>query len=325
MHLSNPVLLLTPIQRREALRSSSLEGTFSTPEELLLFELESETNEPDTANSQREVNNYAIALRNGAFALDEYPLSMALVREMHKLLLTGTRGEDKGQGEIRNTQVHIGAGRRFIPPPPVQVVPSLEKLELFLKRGAVEFGCHPLIACYMLHYQFETIHPFRDGNGRIGRLLLALTTWKWCEYNLPWLYMSPYFEKYKDEYIQNLFNVSAKGDWQTWLKFCLIGTVEQANDTVLRIKELTALKENMLARIELSNSVRLVKLIDYLFDKPVLTAPVAKTLCEVSIPTARQDIATLEKVGILSRLKTRKKPIVYFAGEIFDIAYREDS
>jgi Fic family protein len=323
--LPNPLLLINPIQRREALQSSSLEGTFSTPEELMLFELDAENESSDLGiNSQREVNNYAVALREGVAALGERPFSLTLVRELHRWLLTNTRGEDKGPGQVRDTQVHIGSSRRFIPPPPLMVNDCLEDFESLLKSISVEhYSGHPLIACFMLHYQFETIHPFRDGNGRVGRLILALTIWKWCDHDLPWLYMSPFFEKYKDEYIAKLFNVSAKGDWTDWLKFCLKGTVDQAQDTINRVKELTSLKENMIARLDINNTIRLVNLIEYLFNRPLLTTPVASRLCQVSYPTARQDILTLEKMGILTRTSKTSKPIRYMALDIYNIIFRE--
>jgi Fic family protein len=176
--------------------------------------------------------------------------------------------------------------------------------------------------CYLLHYQFETIHPFRDGNGRVGRLILALTTWKWCGLSMPWLYMSPYFERYKDEYINNLFNISAKGDWSTWLEFCLSGTIAQARDAISRCDALLRLRDDWNRRITGGN-FRLVTLIESLFSRPIMTTTIARNLTEVSQPTAQSDISKLIEAGVLSPVEATKRPVVYFAPEIMDIAYGE--
>jgi Fic family protein len=324
--LPNPELLLAPLQYREALRSSSLEGTYATPKELLLFELEPSDpkGSEDKRNAQREVSNYGTALRQGYNALVDYPLSLSLVRSLHQWLMTGVRGNDKSPGKFRETQVHIGSNRRFIPPPPGHLSDCLQELDSHLRPTETDSTptLDPLIMCYLLHYQFETIHPFRDGNGRVGRLILALTTWKWCGLSMPWLYMSPYFERYKDEYINNLFNISAKGDWSTWLEFCLSGTIAQARDAISRCDALLRLRDDWNRRITGGN-FRLVTLIESLFSRPIMTTTIARNLTEVSQPTAQSDISKLIEAGVLSPVEATKRPVVYFAPEIMDIAYGE--
>jgi Fic family protein len=325
--LPNPELLLSPLRSREALRSSSLEGTYATPQELLLFELEpiKPAAAGDKANAQLEVSNYSRALREGFNTLLEYPLSLSLIRSLHQWLLEGVRGEDKSPGKFRETQVHIGSGRRFIPPPPMYLAQCLDELDAKLRPdGTSKSNYDPLVMCYLLHYQFETIHPFRDGNGRVGRLILALTTWKWCGLSLPWLYMSPYFERYKDEYINNLFNVSAKGDWETWIEFCLRGTIVQAEDAIVRSDALIRLKDDWTSRITDGN-IRLITLIDSLFTQPVMTTTIARDLTKVSQPTAQSDIDKLIEAKILIPIDGPRRPAVYVAPQIIDIAYDEPS
>ena len=323
--LPNPELLLAPLRSREALRSSSLEGTYATPKELLLFELEpiAPTAAGDKANAQLEVSNYSRALREGFNALQQYPFSLGLIRNLHHWLLEGVRGEDKSPGKFRDTQVHVGSGRRFIPPPPTHLIQCLEELDIKLRpEEANQWEYDPLIMCYLLHYQFETIHPFRDGNGRVGRLILALTTWKWCGLLMPWLYMSPFFERYKDEYINNLFNVSAKGDWATWIGFCLKGTIVQAEDAIVRCDALIYLKDDWTSKITEGN-IRLVSLIDSLFTRPIMTTSIARQLTGVTQPTAQSDIDKLIEAKILVPIEGTRRPVVYAAPQIIDIAYGE--
>ncbi|TGD72641.1 Fic family protein [Mangrovimicrobium sediminis] len=323
--LPNPELLLSPLRSREALRSSSLEGTYATPKELLLFELEPvvPATSGDKANAQLEVSNYGRALREGFNALQEYPLSLSLIRNLHQWLLEGVRGDDKSPGKFRETQVHIGSGRRFIPPPPTHLSQCLQELDAKLRpeeQGQREYDS--LIMCYLLHYQFETIHPFRDGNGRVGRLILALTTWKWCGLSMPWLYMSPFFERYKDEYINNLFNVSARGDWSAWIEFCLKGTIVQAEDAIARCDALIYLRDDWIAKITQGN-IRLVTLIDSLFTRPILTTTIVRQLTGVSQPTAQSDIDKLVEAQFLVPIDGTLRPVVYAAPQILDIAYGE--
>ena len=187
-HLPNQELLLRPLQQREALTSSSLEGTYSSPEQLLLYGMDPRepSSDKDPVNAWREVFNYGRALSLGQKQVDEgYPISLALVRQLHQALLGGVRGADRTPGEFRRTQVHIGSTRRFIPPPPIEVPRCLGEIEGHLKESS---ATDPLVHCFLVHYQFETIHPFNDGNGRVGRLLLSLMIYKLCGLHSPWLY-----------------------------------------------------------------------------------------------------------------------------------------
>jgi len=319
--IPNPELLLRPLQRREALRSSSLEGTYASPEELLLFEMKPRlpTSSADRANSWLEVFNYGRALSEGWLYLKERPLTIFLIRQLHSWLLQNVRGERAQPGEFRTAQVHIGAERRFIPPPPERVQECLDALMPHL--AGTKSGFDPLVWCYLVHYQFEAIHPFMDGNGRVGRLLLALMTWLGCDLEMPWLYMSPFFERYKDEYIGKLFNVSADGQWEEWIRFCLVGTIEQARDAIRRCDLLNSLKEDMRRRVN-TGSARLHQIVDSLFVDPMVTVPQLRDKLQVTYPTAKSDVKHLVNAGILAEgLATR--PQVYFSPEIFRISYSD--
>ncbi len=320
--MPNYNLLLTPLQRREALTSSSLEGTYATPEQLLLFELDPKAPQSATSpeSSWQEVANYSKALELGREILTEQPISLNMIRQMHHELLAGARGADKTPGSFRQTQVHIGSDRRFIPPPPHEVMPCLFDLESAIRR---EKTINPLIFCFMSHYQFETIHPFLDGNGRVGRLLLSLMIYQQCNLKHPWLYLSSFFERYKDEYIDLLFKVSAKGDWSSWIKFCLRGTVEQAADSIRRFDALLVLRSQYMEQLKLvGGNIRLSLMIEYLFERsPAITASQAAKTFEISDPTARSDIERLVTVGILTESKITERPKIFIAPDIFKIVF----
>lgn len=314
-------LLLRPLQRREALRSSSLEGTYATPEQLLLFEID--PREPksssDPVNSWQEVSNYGSALELGLRLLEEIPISLRLLRSIHQELLSGVRGYDRDPGNFRRNQVHIGSDRRFVPVPPHELMVCLDNLEKAIHK---EIEIDPLIFCFMVHYQFETIHPFMDGNGRIGRLLLALMIYKCCHLSRPWLYLSAFFDKYKDEYIDYLFQVSSTGNWKDWIAFCLRGTIVQSKDAIKRFDTLLSLrKEYMELLSKVGGHIRLNQLIDHLFESPVINIPQLSAMCKISYPTAKADIERLLDAGILVESEIQARPTIYFAADIVDIAF----
>ncbi|NOY42524.1 MAG: Fic family protein [Planctomycetes bacterium] len=319
--LPNPDLLLKPLSGIEAIESSALEGTYATPQELLLFELheQSTTSDDEQTNRHREVANYRQALQYGTSI--EQPLSLRLLCEMHEMLMRGVRGEEKTPGQFRQQQVGIGVGGRFIPPPHFSLKDCLDPLELYLQNPSNTYD--PLIACYLVHYQFETIHPFNDGNGRVGRLLLAIMLQQWCKLSKPWLYMSNFFNQHREEYVQHLFNISAKGDWTAWIAFCLRGTLEQAKDTIVRCERLKEIKEIFLQRLQDSGgAARLIQIVDRVFDSPFVDISDIKEQLGVSDPTARADAQRLVDIGILEEL-AHVWPKTYYAPEVFRIAYEK--
>jgi Fic family protein len=319
--LPDPQLLLRPLQQREAIRSSSLEGTHASAEELLLFELQPQEPQStgDPVNDWREVWNYAEALRRGAELLQTLPLSLRLIREMHAVLLEGVRGRERAPGEFRRTQVHIGADKRYIPPPPNELNACLDDLERFL-NDADEID--PLIRTYMAHYQFEAIHPFLDGNGRVGRALLSLTAFTWGGLSRPWLYVSPFFDRYKDDYFDALFAVSAEGDWSRWLALCLRGTIDCARDSVVRCTKLVSLRSAYHAKADRSSG-RMHAIIETLFSNPVIRITDVAANLNITYPTAKADVDKLVDHGILKTLD-RAYPKAFFAPEVMKAAYGEE-
>lgn len=315
-HITNPELLLRPLQKLEALRSSSLEGTYSTPRELFLFELERTPGQ--NRDAQREVANYGQALRKAVEMLDTLPLCLRVITKMHHILLEGVRGGHKGPGEFRRNQVQIGADARFVPPPANEVPALLDNLEKAMNTPQATVD--PLVDAFLVHYQFETIHPFLDGNGRVGRLLLSLLIYQTCGLSQPWLYLSPFFDEHRRDYIDTLFRVSTHGDWAAWVALCLRATIAQSRDALQRIETLITLRDRWQRQIASMGSARLVKLVNDLFDIPVLTAPHVASLFAISYPTAKADIEKLVKAGILETVPNTY-PQEYWAPAIFKAVY----
>lgn len=319
--LPNPGILLRPLEDREAIRSSSLEGTYATPKELLLFELsQPEPESPDDpVNDHREVWNYRMALRHGVDS--NLPLSLRLLKEMHALLLKGVRGTDKNPGNFRTIQVAIGSSFRFVPAPPEQVAACLDAMEKYLHADSHKYD--PLVECFLVHYQFEAIHPFNDGNGRIGRLLLALMLQQKCEMSKPWLYLSEYFEKYRDEYIDNLFRISTTAAWAKWVEFCLRATIAQTKSTITRCEKLLAVREAFNERlVEAGGHVRLTQIVEQIFHHPFIRVADLPEKLNVTYPTANSDVDRLAQVGILKKLPD-VSPKTFYAPEVYSVAYEE--
>jgi Fic family protein len=236
-HLPNPEILIWPLQRREAQLSSQLEGTITNPQQQALFEADPKypISAEDPANAFREVFNYREALRVRLDRKNDLPLSLRLIRDLHAILMEGVRGANLQPGQFRTIQNQIGRPARFVPPPPQHLNEALSEFEKYL-HGRNSFD--PLVRAFLAHYQFEAIHPFCDGNGRVGRLLLSIMIAQWCELSSQWLYMSAFFEHHKKDYMDLLLGVSTHGAWEPWVQFCLEGVVSQAKDTERRCDKL---------------------------------------------------------------------------------------
>lgn len=321
--MQNYELLLRPLQSREAIRSSSLEGTYTTAKQLLMFELspKTPTSPHDPISASQEVANYSRALELGFSCLEEgYPFSSSLIRQMHQILLEGVRGSGKEPGRFRRVQVHIGSDKRYVPPPVYEVEPCLSQLETQIQTPPETI--QSLLFCFMAHYQFEAIHPFTDGNGRVGRLLLSLMIYRLCGLSKPWLYLSAFFDQYKDEYIRLLFQVSTQGDWLAWLSFCLRGTIAQSQDAIKRFEALLTLRTKYMQILDAQGgNIRLNRVIDHLFKTPVISVPYHKQMCEISYKTAKQDIDRLIQAGILSESESSTRPKYFFAPHIINVIY----
>jgi Fic family protein len=287
----------------------------------LLFELDprESTSERDPANDHREVFNYRRALNHGVSS--ELPLSLRLLKDLHQTLLDGVRGKDRAPGDFRRIQVGIGSGGRFIPPPPEQILPCLDALEKYFHAEQRPFD--PLVDCFLVHYQFEAIHPFIDGNGRVGRLLLAIMLHQRCGLSKPWIYMSEFFEAHRDDYIAHLFNVSAKGDWSSWIEFCLQGTIQQAKEAISRCQRLLAVRDEFKRKLsQVGGSVRLADIVEDFFHSPFVRIADLPKRQGITYPTAKADIERLVEAGILKELSITR-PKTYYAPDIFNVAYEK--
>ncbi|HEY4364319.1 MAG TPA: Fic family protein [Bryobacteraceae bacterium] len=319
-HLPNPELIVKPLQRREAQLSSKLEGTITDPQQQALFQADPQypASDADPMNAYREVFNYGRALQLRRSDANALPLSLRLIRELHSVLMDGVRGSDQRPGEFRTIQNQIGKPARFVPPPPQNLNETLDAFEKYLHT---EDEFDPLVRAFFAHYQFETIHPFGDGNGRVGRLLLSLSIMEWCKLSNQWLYMSAFFEREKERYMDLLFGVSTKGDWESWISFCLQGVVEQALDTEKRCDKLVGLHRDFHGRLK-GGSVRLSTLVDSLFESPVVLVTRVKETFRVTYHTAKADLEKLTRLGIVEPLPDMKT-ITYYCPAIYNVSYEE--
>lgn len=317
-NLPNPGILLRPMENREALKSSELEGTYATAKELLLFDLhDEEVAQPERRNDFREITNYRRALHHAQQS--PLPISLRMIRELHHILMTGVRGNDKTPGEFRKGQVAIGTNHRFVPPPPEHLGTCLNEMEQYIHRA--DEGIDALVRCFLVHYQFETIHPFSDGNGRVGRMLLSLMLQKACNLSKPWLYLSEFFEKRKPDYISKLFETSTQNRWDDWIEFCLQGTHEQVTKTLRGCDRLREVRESMIQKVtEKGGSTRLYQIIERLFHSPFVTIPDIQKLNQTTYPTAKSDLTKLIDLKLLQELPNVQVKTFYAPG-IFSVAY----
>ncbi|NDD85766.1 Fic family protein [bacterium] len=309
-NLQNPYLLIRPLMRNEAVASSKIEGTVTTLSELFLFEAEASNKTP--VSDAREVYNYVHALEYALKSLETFPISVRLLNDIHKILLTNTASERGGRiipGELKKDQNWIGSKlietARFVPPPPQESIRAMGDLEKFIHDA---HDTTPLlIKLALVHYQFETIHPYPDGNGRLGRLLLALLLCEKKAITHPLLYISPYFEKNYDEYIDLMLFVSQRGEWQQWISFFLHGIIQSCDVSIQKIEKLQNLRLAYLNMVQLPRSPGLLsKLIDLLFERPVISAPYVVERLHVKFNTAKKFILQLIKLKILEEYKTDK-------------------
>jgi Fic family protein len=321
--LQNPLLLIRPFMRREAVASSKIEGTVTNLSELFLFEVGKESgNAPADA---REVFNYVRALERALALLSELPISSRLIKEAHKVLMHGVqphRGATIIPGEFRTDQNWIGArlieNARYVPPPPAEAINAMSELEKYINNLDPELPM--LVHIAMIHYQFEAIHPFPDGNGRVGRLLIPLILCERKEISEPLLYLSSYFEKNYDDYIEKMLTVSQLGLWEAWIEFFLQGVEEACQDAISRASSLLELQQKYRLQIQQARSSALLgRLIDTLFEHPAINIPYAADKLGISYNAAKNNVEVLVNHGILRPGVDGARPKFYFAQEVIDI------
>lgn len=309
--LPNPELFVAMYVRHEAVLSSQIEGTQSTLEDVLRFEVEGST-AADRPKDVEEVVNCIAAMNHGMKRLPKLPLSKRLLCEIHKRLLKGVRGAERQPGEFRRSQNWIGpqgctlAQAEFVPPPPDAMQTALDDFEKFLHN---RMSLPVLIHCALAHAQFETIHPYLDGNGRVGRLLITLLL---CEREIlqqPLLYLSYYFKAHRAQYYDRLMAVRNDGDWEGWLKFFLRGVYEVslgATDTSRAILELRERHRSAIAAA-LPGSTNGMRLLDYLFQQPAISVGMAEKYLGCAYVTAANVIGEFVKMGILVETSGRAR------------------
>lgn len=325
--LPNPHLLINPFIRREAVLSSRIEGTQTDLAELYAFEagqLALSGLKPTPAHADaREVLNYVRALEYGLERLNDLPVSLRFIRETHARLMQDVRGNQATPGEFRRTQNWIGApgctlnDATYVPPPVVEMNAALDAFEKYLHA---QDELPPLARLALVHYQFEAIHPFIDGNGRIGRLLISLLLVHWNLLPLPLLYLSAFLEKHRQEYYDLLMAVSARGAWYEWVSFFLRGVMEQARDAVGRAKQLQDLQSLWRTQYQRARGAGLLLgIVDELFAVPVLAPRQVAKRMHVSHQAVMQTLRRLEHDQILKETTGRQRNRLYVAPEILKV------
>ena len=324
--LPNPNLLINPFIRREAVSSSRMEGTITNFEQLVLFEVDQA--EGEAFADRQEVANYVVATRYGLDQINAgRPIHLRLIRDVHHRLMQGVRGEDKMPGEFRTRQNMIGrsgqapADARFVPPPVTELGETLDDLERFINQPT---GMPVLIELALIHYQFETIHPFLDGNGRVGRLLINLLLCDRGNLTQPLLYLSSYLERHKAEYIDHLLRVSQTGEWEPWVKFFLQGVAIQARTAIDRSNELLALRDRLRTKWIKTRTNKILELIDMLFETPAVTITGLSQRLDTTFKAAQGCVDKLVADGTLVEVTGKLKKRVYLAPEIVRIVNKDD-
>jgi Fic family protein len=306
-------LFLYMYVRKEAVLSSQIEGTQSTLDDLLRFEALAAQGKP--IDDIREVSNYVDAMMYGLDRLSSLPLSLRLIREMHERLLQSGRGQSKNPGEFRRSQNWIGGTRpgnaTFVPPPHQEVMPTLGALERFMHDETSDLP--PIIKAGLIHVQFETIHPFLDGNGRLGRLLIALYLCSQKVLQQPLLYLSLYFKTRRADYYRLLQEVRERGSWEAWLEFFLEGVAQTANEAFSAATRIHALIRQDRERIgsESDRASSVLRIHEVLQTSPFLTASKAVETTGLTKPTVNSAFEQLQKLRIVEEITKKRRGRVY--------------
>jgi Fic family protein len=325
--LPNPHLLIHPFTRREAVLSSRIEGTLASLNDLMSFEALGivHPDRPDVL----EVANYVSALEYGLKRLAKLPVSTRFMRELHEILMRGARGEHLTPGEFRRSQNWIGPPgcllkeATFVPPPVEEMKEALSALERYIHA---EPSLPPLVRMALIHYQFEAIHPFLDGNGRIGRLLITLLLCADGVLPQPLLYLSAFFERYRSEYYRLLLEVSQLGNWTAWIAFFLRGVAEQSVDALNRAHQLQQLSTQYRDMLrQRKASANLLQLAELLFRTPVLSPKSVAEALKLTYMAAQKNIDKLVDAGILKETTGRKRGRTYVAQQVMEILEKPDA
>jgi Fic family protein len=322
--IPNPNLLITPFVRKEAVQSSKIEGTQASLTDIFYYEA---SKEKPKYSDVLEVLNYVKAINYGFSRIKELPLSLRLIREIHLKLMEGVRGETMNPGEFRTTQNWIGPpgsslnDATYVPPPVNEMNELLNQLEKFFYT---KDSIAPLVKCALIHYQFEAIHPFLDGNGRVGRLLITFYLYERGFLYYPILYLSDFFERNRDEYYDLLLGVSQSGNWQEWLKYFIRGVAEQSKAAEETGHNILNLQKNYRQLLQTESvPTPVFKLLDMLFVNPFVSLNGISEFLKVTWPTAKASVEQLIKLGILKEISGRKRNRLYCAEELLNIIVKD--
>ncbi len=314
-----PRLLIQPFMRNEAVLSSRIEGTLASLMDVYTYET-AQLSFFEQTDDVRVVFNYVRGMDYGLNRLKTLPISLRLIRELHEKLMEGVRGGMLTPGEFRRTQNWIGpvgstpSTAPFVPPPVDEMHQALDALEKFFHA---ETDIPLLIRAGMIHYQFEAIHPFLDGNGRVGRLLIVLMLCEWGLLSQPLLNLSVYIEHFRQEYYDLLLGVSQKGDWGAWLHFFLRGISEQSRESVVRMEWLQGIRTKYQPIADQDrNSPRMAAVIDFLFSRPILTIRQLSDGLGIPFKTAQTYLSKLVKTGVLREITGYARNRIFQADEI---------
>ncbi len=322
-----PRLLVQPFIRNEAVISSRIEGTRASLVDVLKFEI-AQLSFLESTGDVREVHNYVSALNYGLERLKSLPVSVRLFRELHAKLMENVRGGLLTPGELRRSQNWIGpvgstiSTAPYVPPPVEYMNDSLSNMEEFIHSNTT---IPRLVQAGMIHYQFEAIHPFLDGNGRLGRLLIALLFCEWGLLTQPLLNLSTYFEHYRQEYYDHLLDVSREGKWEAWLLFFLRGIGEQSRESYFRLEKLRNIRTSYQDIVEKErNSSRMAAVVDFLFSRPILSINQLADGLNIPFKTAQSYLVKLENAGVLREVTGYTRNRIYQADEIFVVIQGND-
>jgi Fic family protein len=327
--LPNPAVLLSPIIVNEAVLSSRIEGTQATLDEVLEHDAGLET-EPQRQGDIEEVNNYRIAVQLAEAALNDRALSLSLIKELHQRLMQGVRGRDKAPGQFRYDQNWIGMKgqaidkARFVPPNPMAMAAALENWEQYIQNGDED----PLLKAAIAHAQFEIIHPFKDGNGRIGRMLIPLILFKGGALSRPMFYLSAYLESRRQDYYDHLLAITEQKNWTAWFAFFLEAVRHQAEENLERASNILDLYREMHRSFsDVTHSQYAAAAVEAFFERPIMRAPdFTKTVKFNTRVTANNMLRQLERAGLIQRVRegAGRRSAIYAMTRLIHVADGRD-
>lgn len=324
INIPNPGLLTTPLLTKEAVLSSRIEGTQATLEDVFKYEAEEKVSEEgEIEKDVREIINYRKAMSLAIAELKNRPIGENLIKKIHFHLLSSVRGANKDRGNLRRIQVYIAAPgtpieeATYIPPPITEIPSLLSNWESYINS---EQEKDPLIQMGIAHYQFEAIHPFMDGNGRIGRLIIPLFLYQRKLLSYPLLYISEFFEKNRKDYYALLKRVSEEENWENWIRFFLTALTDQSLKTQVTVLEIIALHNNLKNKIIAINSAYAINLLDIIFTNPIISfASIKKRLKTKSYQTIFNLLTKFVKIGILKEVSGKRRNRIYVFQKLLDI------